>query len=213
MRRRTRILSLFTTVLLSTTYVQDAVADDAPPDQGPVAELKSDTAYTELQQRYGESWERICMAPCTAKLLPLGLYRVDAPGMTTSASFQPPVKSGSLKLDVLAGSAGVRTAGMIFASVGVSALLFSLVALPVAYSADNGQGSCSGVVDPGAACTARMFKTISFVSIAAGAAFIGLGIGLMVAGATDVRDETTGETFAKRSPRAPIRLTPQGFAF
>ena len=37
-----------------------------------------------------ESWENICVAPCTASLDPNGTYRVDAPGMTPSKNFQLP---------------------------------------------------------------------------------------------------------------------------
>lgn len=176
----------------------------ARADESPLAEVTSDRLGTELQQSYEGHWERVCIAPCSAHMLPRGLYRMDGSGMTPSSTFSPPQSGGPLKLNVFAGSSRLRAAGTVSASVGITGLLFSLVVLPVTYGADI--DACAGD------CAGRTFRTAAWVSAGVGAALVGLGVGLMFAGATDVREEASGRILAHRSaPR--LRLTARGVAF
>ena len=153
-----------------------------------------------------ESWENICVAPCTANVDPNGLYRVDAPGMTTSRNFHLPVPSQApsapLKLNVHGGNAGVRLGGAYSLSFGMTGLLMGAIFLPIGLAMDDKLATSK---------LPQTFQTIGFVSLGAGAVLTALGIYLLVMSGTDVKTES-GQELAKRSP-SKIRLTPQGFAF
>lgn len=183
-------------------------------------DIQSDHPQTQLQRITGqasgmgyaggrsvyvafESWENICVAPCTASLDPNGTYRVDAPGMTPSKNFQLPAPTQQpLKLKIQGGSAAMRIGGAYSLTFGITGLLMGAIFLPIGLAAKSDLSTSS---------LPSTFQTIGLVSLGVGTALTALGIYLVVMSGTDVKTES-GRELAKRSP-SKIRLTPQGFAF
>lgn len=194
--------------------------EPAAPSAKQRVDIQSDHAGTQLQRITGqasgmgyaggrsvyvhfESWENICVAPCSANVDPNGVYRVDAPGMTMSKNFHLPAPSAApLKLKVQGGNFGMRLGGAYSLSFGITGLLTGAIFLPIGLATEDKLSTSK---------LPQTFQTVGLVSLGVGAVLTALGVYLLVMSGTDVKTES-GQELAKRSP-SKIRLTSQGFAF
>lgn len=200
----------------------DIAHTEEPASQIPKqrVDVQSDHAGTQLQRITGqasgvgyaggrsvyvafESWENICVAPCSANVDPNGTYRVDAPGMTPSKNFQLPAPTQQpLKLKIQGGSAAMRIGGAYSLTFGITGLLMGAIFLPIGFAAEDKLSTSS---------LPQTFQTIGLVSLGVGAGLTALGIYLVAMSGTDVKTDAGRELAKRNGPK--FRLTPQGFAF
>jgi len=205
-------------VMMGTMLVAGAVhaqqAEQSPAPSTIHVVLESSRARTTLGQlvgtanvavvgRYGSSYGRveqyksICTAPCEADVDPGGDYKIGGE-VTSSGVFNlPHGEKNPLRLNVKAGSAGMRFGGTLASVFGAGTFLVGAVVIPLAFAmpdvdvASGESSPSSGLLGAG----------IGMAVV--GAVLLGVGIPLIIASGTHV--ETGNGVKLSHGPKLTLR--------
>jgi hypothetical protein len=175
----------------------------SPQPSRPVA-VESDSEGTRLLSLDTSSYggadvegprQQVCVAPCTALLSPSGTYMIRGYAITDSAHFG--IGQSTTALQVHTGSSAVSTGGALAMTLGVLSTIAGAVVLPIGLAKDPGDSQRPA------------FVTTGWTTVLGGAALIGLGVVLGLAGNTHIYDGGGARLARAQGPR----LTPSGLIF